>query len=583
MYHPMLFRTRMCCPHVQSIDTQKLAAMSLEDIDAKCKYGKYCAFAHFPEELRDSTPESDFCGVFDCTAQASPGPGARTLAGVARWRGPQAALVAAAAPAAGTGVGASCGGSWAAGEVPLLECSREPVVHRLDDPVDRFHVLHSAQCWAAMQKKAAESACSLRLGRAEQAGGALAVLVSGSNGLEAMVAVQSCIASRAWSDVGLEVVRFGGAVVAQIQDDVEKDVLKLCDASGERLFWAQDGPLQAKERPVRAGKPAVVTWLDFDVGRGMVTIRCGSSGGADSGACGPGDKAKAKKTAKKNSDLVQHHLVQVAERITSWPEKMRYSGAECMCCRDEKLTTALIRCRGDHYICPDPCFREMMRSQDPQLRAQSFRYTCPQCKQPFDQKEMAQHLDSATFEKSMSSVVDIRVSIQTERLQSDFDRKLQERMEQELAKYGDADSKIVQEAKEEARRIRNTILNLRCPGCDTVFFDFTGCMALQCEVCKQNFCAYCHRKCVSGYACHDHVRACEYNQTPNRSYYADEAQIRDAHRRYRQRELKQHLQQFKKQKQNAVVLELRKDLADVGIDPAGLLELGHIGPELAER
>eukprot|EP00959_Pyramimonas_sp_CCMP1952_P109129 2282366-Pyramimonas_sp.AAC.1 len=74
-----------------------------------------------------------------------------------------------------------------------------------------------------MQKKAAESACSLRLGRAEQAGGALAVLVSGSNGLEAMVAVQSCIASRAWSDVGLEVVRFGGAVVAQIQDDVEKD------------------------------------------------------------------------------------------------------------------------------------------------------------------------------------------------------------------------------------------------------------------------------------------------------------------------------------------------------------------------
>ena len=125
-----------------------------------------------------------------------------------------------------------------------------------------------------------------------------------------------------------------------------------------------------------------------------------------------------------------------------------------------------------------------------------------------------------------------------------------------------------------ASRARNEALNLKCPHCETVYAEFDGCMALKCSTCSENFCGYCHFKAKDSMGAHDHVRGCLMNETRNGSYYATEEEIIQAQRRYRTREIKKFLQQFKKEVQNATIIELTNDLDDLGIDPASLFEFG---------
>eukprot|EP00732_Lithocolla_globosa_P000298 Lithocolla_globosa_v1_NODE_82_length_6720_cov_15.294779.p1 type:complete len:1901 gc:universal NODE_82_length_6720_cov_15.294779:819-6521(+) len=61
--------------------------------------------------------------------------------------------------------------------------------------------------------------------------------------------------------------------------------------------------------------------------------------------------------------------------------------------------------------------------------------------------------------------------------------------------------------------ILETILNLRCPRCRTVFFDFDGCLALYCgnNSCKAGFCALCLKD--EGEDAHQHVLKCPLHPT----------------------------------------------------------------------
>ena len=61
-------------------------------------------------------------------------------------------------------------------------------------------------------------------------------------------------------------------------------------------------------------------------------------------------------------------------------------------------------------------------------------------------------------------------------------------------------------------------LNLKCPHCSAVYFDFDGCISLQCNSCAKFFCALCQEKHVRNKDSHAHVLKCTLN--PNRgSYY----------------------------------------------------------------
>jgi hypothetical protein len=89
--------------------------------------------------------------------------------------------------------------------------------------------------------------------------------------------------------------------------------------------------------------------------------------------------------------------------------------------------------------------------------------------------------------------------------------------------------------------LSDSILTLRCPGrgCGTAFFDFEGCFALTCSVCRTAFCAWCLKRC--GRDAHDHVRRCGSNRSPDRGFYGTEAQFCDAQRERRTQLLKERL------------------------------------------
>jgi hypothetical protein len=69
------------------------------------------------------------------------------------------------------------------------------------------------------------------------------------------------------------------------------------------------------------------------------------------------------------------------------------------------------------------------------------------------------------------------------------------------------------------------------------------------------------------------------NTTPDGSFYADEERVKEAQRQYRTRELKKYVRHFKKDKQNAIVIELTQDLQDVDVRPEALFEVGNLQGE----
>ena len=178
----------------------------------------------------------------------------------------------------------------------------------------------------------------------------------------------------------------------------------------------------------------------------------------------------------------------------------------------------------------------------------------------------------------MKAIIDSEVAQKTLELQRQFDERLEKEVQKLLSKYNDASAMLKDKARREAMNIRNTILNPACPHCGAAYAEFDGCMALACSTCKGNFCGYCHIKCNTSGGAHEHVRFCLMNTTPDSSYYATEEQVKDAQRQYRTRELKKRLKEFKKDIQNAIVIELTNDLKDLGIKPEALYLVGNLLP-----
>jgi hypothetical protein len=119
-------------------------------------------------------------------------------------------------------------------------------------------------------------------------------------------------------------------------------------------------------------------------------------------------------------------------------------------------------------------------------------------------------------------------------------------------------------AVEIAQLVRNDILNLMCPHCHTVYAEFDGCMALNCVHCNNWFCGYCHAGFPDSHISHRHVLTCSMNT--NKSYSANPTEIHQGQNKYRTEKVKNVLSNHPKEIQDAALLELQKDLADLGIN-----------------
>lgn len=274
-------------------------------------------------------------------------------------------------------------------------------------------------------------------------------------------------------------------------------------------------------------------------------------------------------------------LARVLEKIEFWVREEEYDKFKtCGCCLENRNLDEGICCPNNHFYCKaNDCVEQAISSQIINIRGREEDVLlCPECASPYDMQLLAPLLSKETWVEVQNAILDKKV----EAIQSAFDEELQKKVEEAMVRYGSADSRLKMEAQDEARRIRNTIMNLCCPHCGTVYFDFAGCMALQCATCKTNFCGYCHQKTETSRGAHEHVRQCLMNETSNGSYYATEEEIQKAQRMYRTREIKKHIRQFKKDKQNAIVIELRRDLEDVGIKPEALFEVGNLQDAIGE-
>lgn len=284
------------------------------------------------------------------------------------------------------------------------------------------------------------------------------------------------------------------------------------------------------------------------------------------------------------SSVAKDSIRQVCGKLDFWIDREEYNKyLTCGCCFGEYNCDQGVQCRNEHFFCSEAvCFETAVESQIHSIRTRDEGLVCPECKTEYEMKEIAPHLSTETWTEVHNALVDKKVEKQTEKLSKQCDDRLAKKADELLETYGQESELTKTKAKHEALTIRNTILNLSCPHCQTAYFAFDGCMALKCSSCAKHFCGYCHTGFVSGFGTHEHVRQCLMNETNNGSYYADAEQITSAQRRYRTRKLKSHLRTFKKNVQNAIIVELKKDLDDLSINPQALFEFGHIQPEIHE-
>lgn len=276
------------------------------------------------------------------------------------------------------------------------------------------------------------------------------------------------------------------------------------------------------------------------------------------------------------------NVKRVHKTIQFWIDREGYSTfKECLCCGEDRNEDQGVACTNGHFFCSageedDCCFAAAVSSQINEIRSREEGLVCPSCQEPYGIQKIASHLPESVWASVQKALIDREVERQTEILENEFEDRLNEKVQEVFEKYGNADELLIVEAKREAHAIRNTILNLACPHCNIACADFSGCMALEGQSCRKHFCGYCHFAAATGSGAHDHVRQCLMNESENGSYYATSEEIVKAQKKYRTRELKKYLRRFKKDKQNAIVIELQRDLKDHEIKGEALFEVGNL-------
>eukprot|EP00467_Chlorarachnion_reptans_P023263 CAMPEP_0114531136 /NCGR_PEP_ID=MMETSP0109-20121206/25883_1 /TAXON_ID=29199 /ORGANISM="Chlorarachnion reptans, Strain CCCM449" /LENGTH=592 /DNA_ID=CAMNT_0001713937 /DNA_START=82 /DNA_END=1857 /DNA_ORIENTATION=+ len=238
----------------------------------------------------------------------------------------------------------------------------------------------------------------------------------------------------------------------------------------------------------------------------------------------------------------------------------------CVCCQDDVNLDQAVRCPNGHAVCTEDCFLNFLKSQLGQMPLQNFLLKCWECKECIDTEELRTRLRRDQWVEYSSKTEEMKLQTRCTKLEREFDERMQAEINKLMGTRVDEKVKIM--AQNHAKTIRNTIINLCCPSCKTVYFDFDGCLAIQCETCRKYFCGWCHHKAFeNSTGCHNHVRECMYNLTPDGNFYcSDKLLLETGQANYRKRTLKKFLQRLKKEVRNATVIELDQDLKDLGIE-----------------
>jgi flagellar hook-basal body complex protein FliE len=486
---------------------------------ARCPFGSICSFAHGPEELR-SMSEAKYSRLFPSPAERRPAIAAHEFLTVAvSARSTLGNLARVPSPTLGWGVFASSAPSQAV-FIALL-------------PFERC-LVSSPPFWKTMQDLCLSFLCKIERHRPSPR-----------------------------DPEGLRLIGANAhAAEAYIQDLVRRPpvifVSRLtADFPGKRVVRHIEERLECKGRGCFSEDQD--TWVNVEPPNRIVVraLRSGTSPG--------------------QADVATQAVI---SKIKFWVQQEGYDKfTECLACCDEYNRDEGIACPKGHFFCcvagssNDACFVTMLEGELPKLKAQkAHALPCPVCTSPFDTKAIATVVPKRTWSQLEEAVIDAKLESRTEKLQREFDERLNNRLQELIANQGNMEAMVKLAAEGIAKQARDAILNLKCPHCKAAYAEFEGCLALKCSSCNKYFCGCCHKKSVDSRSCHEHVRECDLNPTTNGSFYADTDQIHAAQKRYRIKEMKRFLRTgHNKAEQNAAVLELQQDLQDLKIDPASLL------------
>ena len=148
---------------------------------------------------------------------------------------------------------------------------------------------------------------------------------------------------------------------------------------------------------------------------------------------------------------------------------------------------------------------------------------------------------------------------------TEYDRRRYQVKEKEVIRHireeEDQKQKTLSSEDKEIRHILDNILTLKCPHCQSAYFDFDGCLSLQCKNCKKYFCAKCHEKQKSSKWSHAHVSACKMGGYTGLFHKRDLVQKIQNHMRVRN--LKDYIDRNPDKKH--LIHKLRKELNDLNI------------------
>eukprot|EP00435_Cladocopium_sp_Y103_P040851 s1308_g11.t1 len=263
-------------------------------------------------------------------------------------------------------------------------------------------------------------------------------------------------------------------------------------------------------------------------------------------------------TERKDFELVEIHLdlkkcrvevcalalpevtkpMQVFQRIDRWIRDFGYDTTmNCGICMDDFNKHEGVTCVDGHFFCAE-CLERMLNAQLQSIGSQKGNVLCAMCPKEVEAAAIAKICRKETWKKFQDAVVDARVEAHVQKMQKAFDERLQKKVDELMESYGNEEHSIKLQADKYAQEARNTALNLHCPHCKQVYSEFDGCMALECAHCKKHFCGYCHKAVASS----------------------------KGQRRFRVKQLKKFFEekQMKQRIRNATIIELGRDLDDLG-------------------
>jgi len=361
----------------------------------------------------------------------------------------------------------------------------------------------------------------------------------------------------------------------------------LMDNRGFARLGDFDISVDSTTRTSAARAHATLTQVGFTVGfAAPELLRCGASQATDIYSLGATIAEVAPQSAERDALLRRLQAPDPKARpcaqqvlqdpffapVFAWARDERRSC--CICLEDGVRLDEGLECGRlngpPHFVCRLCLEKHVEVSVRLELRVRQTnegRVGCPgrPCDALFyPDVDLARHLSAAVFHSYTQS----RLDLLEQRRAAELEGEMQMRLEAELRRL-----QALDEQQRHVRAVRNhiveEILTLKCPRCGQAFLDFVGCFALQCSRCPCGFCAWCGVD-SGGSNAHEHVRNCREKPPGADVFFGTFEQFEAAQRRRRRRALLHFLPRLDAQTRNAVLQEMRRDLADLGIvDAAG--------------